>query len=49
MSSEVSAVGFVLEVRSDVLRNPKDSHALPVFDPAIRHQTDQVIFKFRKP
>ena len=39
----------VLEASSDVLRNPKDSHGLPVFDPAIRHQTDQVVLKFRKP
>lgn len=47
--SEVTAAGFVLEARSDVLRNPKDLHVLPVFDPAIRHHTDQVVFKFRKP
>ena len=47
--SEVTAAGFVLEARSDLLRNPADSHALLVFDPAIRHRTDQVILKFRKP
>ena len=47
--SEVTVAGFVLEASSDVLRNPKDSHGLPVFDPAIRHQTDQVVLKFRKP
>jgi len=47
--SEVTAAGFVLEARSAVLHNPNDSHLLPVFDPAVRHQTDQVVFKFRKP
>jgi predicted methyltransferase len=45
----VLAAGFVLEAESNELRNPADSHALPVFDPAVRHRTDQVILKFRKP
>jgi predicted methyltransferase len=47
--SEVTAAGFVLEAYSNALRNPGDSHHLPVFDPAIRHHTDQVVLKFRKP
>ncbi len=47
--SEVTAAGFVLEARSDMLRNAADTHRLAVFDPAIRHRTDQVVFKFRKP
>jgi len=47
--SEVTAAGFVLEARSEVLRNLEDTHRLAVFDPAIRHKTDQVVFKFRKP
>jgi predicted methyltransferase len=46
---EVTAAGFLFESRSPLLSNPQDSHSLPVFDPAIRHRTDQVIFKFRKP
>jgi len=46
---EVLAAGFVLESESGLLRNPADSHALKVFDPAIRHRTDQVVLKFRKP
>lgn len=41
--------GFRLEARSDLLRNPHDTHQLHVFDPAIRGRTDQVILKFRKP
>ena len=47
--TEVTAAGFVLEARSDVLRNPEDAHALPVFDPTIRHRTDQIVYRFRKP
>lgn len=47
--SEVSQAGFVFEGQSDVLRNPQDSHTLLVFNPAIRHKTDQVVFRFRKP
>jgi predicted methyltransferase len=47
--SEVSAAGFRLEAESSALRNPGDLHQLTVFDPAIRHRTDQVVLKFRKP
>ena len=47
--SEVSQAGFVLEAQSTVLRNSHDSHSLPVFDSAIRHKTDQVVLRFRKP
>ena len=47
--SEVTAAGFRLEAESEVLRNPDDSHLLAVFDPAIRHRTDQVVLKFRRP
>jgi predicted methyltransferase len=47
--AEVTAAGFVLESQSDALRNPDDAHLKPVFDPAIRHRTDQVVLKFRKP
>ena len=46
---EVTAAGFVFEGESAVLRNADDSHLLRVFDPAIRHRTDQVVLKFRKP
>jgi predicted methyltransferase len=47
--AEVTAAGFVFEGHSEVLRNPEDTHVLRVFDPAIRHRTDQIVFKFRKP
>jgi predicted methyltransferase len=46
---EIEAAGFVLDASSEVLRNPKDNHALSVFDPSVRGQTDQVVFRFRKP
>jgi predicted methyltransferase len=47
--AEVTAAGFVFEGESQVLRNPGDSHELRVFDAAIRHRTDQVVLRFRKP
>jgi predicted methyltransferase len=49
IQSEVTQAGFILEKTSDVLRNPLDTHALPVFDPAIRYRSDQVVYRFRKP
>ena len=39
----------MLEAESDLLRNPKDDHALNVFDKAIRGTTDQFVLKFRRP
>jgi len=45
---DFAAAGFELESESDALRNPADDHELGVFDEAIRHKTDQVIYKFRK-
>ncbi len=49
VKTEVTAAGFHLEAKSDLLRNPADDHSLKVFDPAIRGHTDQFIFKFLKP
>ena len=46
---EVEAAGFKLVGESKVLRNPKDPRDKLVFDPAIRHHTDQFILKFMKP
>jgi predicted methyltransferase len=47
--AEITAAGFVLEAESDQLRNAEDTHALSVFDPAIRYRTDQIVYRFRKP
>ena len=44
----LEAAGFRLEAHSDLLRHPEDDHQLPVFAPAVRGHTDQVILKFSK-
>jgi len=41
--------GFRLDAESDVFANPGDDHSKLVFDPTIRHKTDQFLFRFRKP
>lgn len=46
---ELEAGGFVLEARSDVLRNMEDDHSIGMFDPAVRGKTDRFVLKFRKP
>jgi predicted methyltransferase len=46
---EVSAAGFELVSKSNLLRNPADDHTKKVFDPSIRMKTDQFILTFRKP
>jgi predicted methyltransferase len=49
VKKEVLAAGFEFEAGSDLLRNPRDPHTEPVFDPSIRGKTDQFVLKFRKP
>lgn len=49
VKAEVTAAGFKFEGESKALANPADDHTKAVFDPAIRHHTDQFIYKFRKP
>jgi predicted methyltransferase len=49
VTKEVEAAGFKLIGESNILRNPKDSRTVKVFDPSIRGHTDQFILKFRKP
>ena len=49
VKKEVLAAGFKLASESNALRNKDDDHKLKVFDPAIRHKTDQFILIFRKP
>jgi len=39
---------FVYEGEINVLRNPADATALPMFAPEIRGRTDRVVYKFRK-
>lgn len=49
VKQQVEAAGFQYVGESKVLRNPKDDHALKVFDPSVRGHTDQFAYKFRKP
>jgi predicted methyltransferase len=49
MRREIEAAGFRLDAQSDLLRNLKDDHTLSVFDGRVRGQTDQVVYRFRKP
>ena len=49
VKSEVTAAGFVFVGESPVLANAADPRTAKVFDPSIRHKTDQFILKFRKP
>ena len=49
IKAQAAAAGFTFAGELGVLRNPADDHSLPVFNPAIRGRTDQVVFKFVKP
>lgn len=46
---DLTAVGFVLEAQSEVLRNPADNRSERVFEADIRGHTDQFVLRFRKP
>ncbi len=46
---EVTAAGFVLEAKSDMLANPNDERTQPMFDEAVKGKTDRFVFRFRKP
>jgi len=41
--------GFVFDGESNALQHPEDDRSKLVFDEAIRHKTDQFIYRFRKP
>jgi predicted methyltransferase len=46
--AEVEAAGFVLDAESSVLANKNDPHAVKVFDPSIKGETDRFAFRFVK-
>lgn len=46
---EFEAAGLTFEAESKAFANAEDDHTKPVFDPAVRHKTDQVLYRFRKP
>lgn len=45
----MTAAGFVLDGRSDLLRNPADDYEKVVFDPEVQGKTDRFVLRFRKP
>jgi predicted methyltransferase len=47
--SEVEAAGFKLAAEADFLSNPNDDHAVSIFDPSRRGQTDRFVLRFEKP
>jgi predicted methyltransferase len=49
VTQEVTAAGFKLVARSNILKNTADDRTANVFDPTVRGKTDQFILKFRKP
>lgn len=46
---EFDKAGFKFDAEDATLKSGDDDHTKLVFDPAIRHKTDQFIFRFRKP
>ena len=46
---EVEAAGFVLDAESTLLANRNDPHAIKVFDPSIKGETDRFAYRFVKP
>lgn len=49
VKQEVTAAGFKYEGESTVLKNPADDHTKGIRDGFTQGQTDQFIYKFRKP
>jgi predicted methyltransferase len=47
--AEIEAAGFVLDSKSDVLRNMEDDHSLSMYDEQVNGKTDRFVMKFRKP
>ena len=46
---EVEAAGFVLDAESTLLAKTDDPHAIKVFDPSIKGETDRFAYRFVKP
>jgi predicted methyltransferase len=45
---EVEAAGFVMDAQSSVLADKDDPHAVKVFDPSIKGETDRFVYRFRR-
>jgi predicted methyltransferase len=49
VKSTFEQAGFTLEAEDNTFKNPEDDHTRLVFDPSIRHKTDEFLYRFRKP
>jgi predicted methyltransferase len=49
VKKEFTNAGLVFDSEAKFLQNPADDHSKVVFDPSIRHKTDQFVYRFRKP
>jgi predicted methyltransferase len=47
--ADLQQAGFVMDAKSDLLRNMEDDHSLGVFDPGIRGKTDRFVLRFVRP
>ena len=47
--AELESAGFVLEEKSDVLRNMDDDYSVNMAAPEVRGRTDRFVLRFRKP
>ena len=45
----IKSAGFTIEGESDVLHNPNDDHTKQIRDASLERNTDQMLFKARKP
>ncbi|MFC4309871.1 class I SAM-dependent methyltransferase [Steroidobacter flavus] len=46
---DIEAAGLKFDSESKAFAHAEDDHTKPVFDPAVRHKTDQVLYRFKKP
>ncbi len=46
---EVTAAGFVLDARSDLLHNADDPRTVPVREGSVQGHTERFAFRFKKP
>ncbi|TXC71361.1 class I SAM-dependent methyltransferase [Sphingomonas ginsenosidivorax] len=46
---DVLEAGFVLDAQSNLLANDTDTHAIRVFDPAVKGETDRFAYRFIRP
>lgn len=46
---DIEAAGLKFDAESKAFASAEDDHTKPVFDAAIRHKTDQVLYRFKKP